>query len=90
MSTATVTSRVLKKESEIRCEVQENSSLSVKLTAGSAEIFGVEMAPNKEYIFRDQNIAIFTWYGCTLDISGDDSGLYESDSTPMVLSLIHI
>ena len=84
MSTATVTSRVLKKESEIRCEVQENSSLSVKLTAGSAEIFGVEMAPNKEYIFRDQNIAIFTWYGCTLDISGDDSGLYESDSTPMV------
>jgi polyribonucleotide 5'-hydroxyl-kinase len=76
--------RVLKKESEMRCEVQENATLSLKLIAGNAEIFGVEMAPNKEYVFRDQNIAVFTWYGCTLETSGDDSGLYESDTTPMV------
>ena len=74
----------LKKESELRCEVPENSSLVLKLVAGSAEIFGVEMAPNKEYVFRDQNIAVFTWYGCTIESSGDDSGLYETDSTPMV------
>ena len=76
--------RVLKKETEMRCEVAENTSLTLKLVAGSAEIFGIEMAPNKEYNFKDQNIAVFTWYGCTIETSGDDSGLYESDSTPMV------
>jgi polyribonucleotide 5'-hydroxyl-kinase len=81
---ANLKQRVLKKESEMRCEVQENATLSLKLVAGNAEIFGVEMAPNKEYIFRDQNIAVFTWYGCTIETSGDDSGLYESDTTPMV------
>jgi polyribonucleotide 5'-hydroxyl-kinase len=81
---ANLKQRILKKESEMRCEVQENATLSLKLVAGNAEIFGVEMAPNKEYVFRDQNIAVFTWYGCTIETSGDDSGLYESDTTPMV------
>eukprot|EP00428_Durinskia_dybowskii_P085932 CAMPEP_0170436592 /NCGR_PEP_ID=MMETSP0117_2-20130122/44224_1 /TAXON_ID=400756 /ORGANISM="Durinskia baltica, Strain CSIRO CS-38" /LENGTH=434 /DNA_ID=CAMNT_0010696639 /DNA_START=70 /DNA_END=1371 /DNA_ORIENTATION=- len=83
--------RVLKKETEMRCEVAENTSLTLKLVAGSAEIFGIEMAPNKEYNFKDQNIAVFHGMGARLRhlemivaFSGDDSGLYESDSTPMV------
>lgn len=77
--------RLLRKETELRCEVPENVSLSVKLIVGSAEIFGIEMAMNKEYTFKDQNIAIFTWYGCTIETVGDEgSSLYESDSTPMV------
>jgi polyribonucleotide 5'-hydroxyl-kinase len=79
-----VVTRQMKKETEMRCEVPENALLSLKLVAGSAEIFGVEMASNKEYTFSDQNIAIFTWYGCTIESSGDDSGLYDTDTTPMV------
>jgi polyribonucleotide 5'-hydroxyl-kinase len=74
---------VLKKESELRCEVQESQVLTLKMTAGSSEIFGVELAPNKEYTFRDQNIAIYTWYGCTIETS-TDSGIYIDDSTPMI------
>jgi polyribonucleotide 5'-hydroxyl-kinase len=74
----------LKKESEIRCEVPENSLLVLKLTSGSAELFGVEMALNKEYYFKDQNIAVFSWYGCTLESNGSDGSLYQTDSTPMV------
>lgn len=74
----------LKKETEIRCELGENDSLSLRLLTGSAEVFGIEMAPNKEYIFKDANVAVFTWYGCSLESSGDDSGLYVADSTPMV------
>ena len=35
-------------------------------------------------MFHDQNIAIFTWYGCTVESSGADSTLYIADSTPMV------
>lgn len=65
----------LKKETEMRCEIPENSTLILKLIAGTAEIFGIEMASNKEYTFRDQNIALYTWYGCTIETTGDDSGL---------------
>jgi polyribonucleotide 5'-hydroxyl-kinase len=77
---------ILRKETELRCEISESMTLSVKLVAGSgtAEIFGVEMAPNKEYIYRDQNIAIFTWYGCVIETTGDQNTLYIADSPPMV------
>lgn len=75
---------ILQKESEIRCEVPENSTLILKLVSGTAELFGVELALNKEYYFRDQNIAVFTWYGCKLESSGDDTALYQYDTTPMV------
>lgn len=75
---------ILKRETEIRCEVPDNLTLTLRLISGSAEIFGVEMAPNKEYIFHDQNIAVFTWYGCTVESCGADSALYVADSTPMV------
>lgn len=68
--------RHLKKETEMRCEISETSSLAIKLINGTAEIFGVELAPNKEYTFRDRNIALFTWYGCTIELSGDESGTY--------------
>ena len=82
---------ILKKESELRCEVNENSTLTIKVTKGTAEIFGIELAPNKEYTFKDQNIAVFSWYGCTLETSGADSSLYVADSTPMVAYMnIHI
>ena len=75
----------LRPESELRCEVGENELLTVRvLTGGSCEVFGVELLPNKEYTFTDVNIAVYTWYGCTLETSGDCSALYDSDSTPMV------
>ncbi|RYH19365.1 hypothetical protein EON65_26210 [archaeon] len=75
---------VLQKETELRCEVSEATVLTLKLTAGNAEIFGVEMALNKEYSFKDQNIAVFTWYGCSIESSGGESGMYIADTTPMV------
>jgi polyribonucleotide 5'-hydroxyl-kinase len=75
---------IVKKECELRCELNESSTLSLRVTKGTAEIFGMELAPNKEYTFRDQNIAVFTWYGCTIETSGVDSALYVADSTPMV------
>lgn len=73
----------LKKESELRCEVGEGAGLAVRLTSGNAEIFGVEMAVGKDYHFRDQNFAVYTWYGCTLETSGEGS-IYVADTTPMV------
>ena len=75
---------IIPKETELRCEVAENASLTIKLINGSAELFGIELALNREYYFTDQNIAIFSWYGCTIESSGNDSGLYLADTTPMV------
>lgn len=83
-SSSTKKEWLLKREAEIRCEVQENELLTLRLVAGSAEIFGVEMAPNKDYMFKDQNIAVFTWYGCTIESSGADNAIYLADSTPMI------
>ena len=75
----------LKKESELRCEVQEEAILTLKLLSGTAEIFGIEIAPNKEYHFHDQNIAVYTWYGCVIETKGaDSSAFYIADNTPMV------
>lgn len=76
---------ILKKESEIRCEVGENETLTLKLTSGSAEIFGTEMAQNKEYAFKNQNLAVFTWYGCTIESTGvGEHAIYLAETTPMV------
>jgi polyribonucleotide 5'-hydroxyl-kinase len=74
---------ILKGESEIRCEVTEENSLILKLLSGTAEIFGVEMAVNKEYTFFDENFAVFSWYGCVIESVGK-SQIYYSDSTPMI------
>jgi polyribonucleotide 5'-hydroxyl-kinase len=80
---------ILKKETELRCEAKENEWLTVRLTNGLAELFGVELAQNKEYTFHDQNFAIFTWYGCTIETisnitGGDGSSIYVADTTPMI------
>ncbi len=79
----------LKPESELRCEVLDDGGhvLIVQLLEGNAEIFGIELAQKKEYIFKDTNIAIATWYGCKIETSGPSnilSGIYVSSETPMV------
>jgi polyribonucleotide 5'-hydroxyl-kinase len=73
---------VVKTECELRCDVR-TETLTVKLVDGTAEVFGIELAKGKEYQFRNQNIAIFTWYGCKLETQGD-AEMYVADSTPMV------
>jgi polyribonucleotide 5'-hydroxyl-kinase len=74
----------LQPETELRCEVQENGSLRVVLLEGSAELYGIELALNREYTFSDENVAIFTWYGCRLQTYAEHVSAYISDSTPMV------
>lgn len=74
----------LKKETELRCFLKEGQTLSLWLIDGTAEIFGIEMAKNKEYIFEDRSFAIFTWYGCTLQSSGFDQTLHESQNQSMI------
>lgn len=75
---------VLGAETELRCEASsEHDPLILKLIEGSAEIFGIEMAQNKEYKFMNENFAVFSWYGCKIESTGEGT-LYSADSTPMV------
>lgn len=71
-------------EQELRCEIPESEPIAITLLNGNAEIFGMELVPNREYTFTDDNIAIFTWYGCVIEASGEKSTMYVADSTPMV------
>ncbi len=80
---------ILRPERELRILVKgDNRVITVKLLQGNAELFGVELAPRKEYNIRDQNAAIFTWYGCTIETvtTGDLSpeSIYEAETTPMM------
>jgi len=95
---STKTDRILLAETELRCEVSSQEILSVQITEGTAEIFGAELALNKEYNFCGRNLAIFTWYGCKLTteisplVTGQSSmaggsvasHLYVASDSPMI------
>ncbi|KAL3657324.1 hypothetical protein V7S43_017831 [Phytophthora oleae] len=80
---AETTEVVLAREGEYRVEVPPQTEVGIKLKSGSAEIFGVELAIDREYTFRDRKLAIFTWYGCTLEVRGAPEVAYTSEETPM-------
>lgn len=42
------------------------------LRSGTAEIFGSELVPKKEYVFSDVKLAAFTWYGAQIEASAID------------------
>jgi polyribonucleotide 5'-hydroxyl-kinase len=90
------TERKLNANAELRCEVSPNEILTLRIVEGIAEIFGAELALNKDYCFRGRSFAVFTWFGCKLitELSHAttqnnaathyNSHLYETDQTPMI------
>lgn len=74
---------VLAREGEYRVEVPPQTEVGIRLKSGSSELFGVELAIDREYVFRDRKLAIFTWYGCTLEVRGAPEEAYISEETPM-------
>ncbi|TQB76961.1 Cleavage polyadenylation factor subunit clp1 [Monascus purpureus] len=68
----------LSKGSEWRFEVAFGTAVRVKLLAGTAELFGTELAASQTYTFSGTKAAIFTWHGCTLESE------YTAEETPMV------
>ncbi|KAF7295436.1 mRNA cleavage and polyadenylation factor CLP1 [Mycena indigotica] len=81
----------LERETEYRFELDPDSSLAIKaglpngVVKGHAEVFGAELAANRPYIFGQEcKAAIYTWEGCTIEMSGHPSTEYVSEETPMV------
>ncbi|KDO26175.1 hypothetical protein SPRG_08536 [Saprolegnia parasitica CBS 223.65] len=79
----------LKPNCEFRFEVQGADDVLIRLKSGTAELFGAELAKEKDYRFRKCQLAIFTWHGCELLVTGKCSVSYTSDETPMA-SIINI
>ncbi|EGO21102.1 hypothetical protein SERLADRAFT_372905 [Serpula lacrymans var. lacrymans S7.9] len=74
---------VLEPETEYRFELDPGTSLAIKLLDGQAEIFGAELVEGIAYLFGFEcKAAIYTWQGCTLEIS-NASTEYISEETPM-------
>ncbi|GFF38019.1 hypothetical protein IFM58399_05091 [Aspergillus lentulus] len=63
----------LSKGSEWRFEVAFGTAIRVKLLAGTAELFGTELAASQTYTFSGTKAAIYTWHGCTLEVSAGDT-----------------
>ncbi|KAL4904938.1 mRNA cleavage and polyadenylation factor clp1 [Aspergillus multicolor] len=59
--------------SEWRFEVAFGITVRVKLLTGTAELFGTELAPAQTYTFSGTKAAIYTWHGCTLEVSAGDA-----------------
>lgn len=61
----------LEKETELRFEVEAGERVQLELLSGLAEVFGSELNRNKKYTFGPgSKIAVFTWQGCSLSLSG--------------------
>ncbi|XP_054933306.1 protein CLP1 homolog isoform X1 [Dermacentor andersoni] len=72
-------------ESELRFEVEGKEKVTVELKSGLAEIFGVELVKNKKFTFGPgAKVAVFTWHGCTLELSGKTEVAYVAKETPMI------
>jgi len=74
----------LEPKSEYRFELDPDVSLAIRLVKGKAEIFGSEIAVGRTYLFGSEcKAAVFTWHGCTIEVTGQASTEYVSDETPM-------
>ncbi|KAI0332555.1 hypothetical protein GY45DRAFT_1320756 [Cubamyces sp. BRFM 1775] len=74
----------LQPTSEYRFELDPGTTLAIKLVSGHAEIFGAEVAEGKTYLFGQEcKAAVYTWQGCTIEVTGHPSVEYLSDETPM-------
>ncbi|KAH8401390.1 hypothetical protein KR009_005104 [Drosophila setifemur] len=76
----------LEADSELRFEIeQKDAKVLVTLVNGFAELFGTELVKKKKYEFgMGAKVAIFTYQGCVLHVSGKMDVCYISKETPMV------
>ncbi|KAF7489999.1 Protein CLP1 -like protein [Sarcoptes scabiei] len=75
----------LEKGEELRFEV-ENETVNCKLIEGHAELYGTELRLEQQYSFqKGAKVAIFTFHGCELKLSGKSDVEYVAKETPMTL-----
>jgi polyribonucleotide 5'-hydroxyl-kinase len=73
----------LEKEHEFRFEVDFGTTATIQLVHGTAECFGTELALDRKYKYTGTKGAIFTWHGCTLEVT-NNARAYVANETPML------
>jgi polyribonucleotide 5'-hydroxyl-kinase len=68
---------------ELRVEVEQSQTASLKLVRGLAEIFGCELAEHKEYTISGTSVAVFTYHGAHVEVKGRFHA-YVAKETPMM------
>lgn len=82
------TQYVLQIENELRIVVGKESS-TIQLVTGLAEIFGTEMKLNEKYKLQPHSsIAVYTWHGCTIQVTGKTEEAHVVADTLMILNVI--
>ena len=78
------------KLAELRFNAPRDGLVRLTLLQGTAEIFGAELLPSekekgapREYMFGDQSVAVYTYYGCTVLLEGEVDGAYLAARTPV-------
>ncbi|XP_065360870.1 protein CLP1 homolog [Calliphora vicina] len=76
----------LEADSELRFEIEDkNAKVQIILISGFAEMFGTELVKKKKYDFCvGAKVAIFTYHGCVLQLTGKTDVSYISKETPMI------
>ncbi|GAB0090459.1 Protein CLP1 homolog [Sergentomyia squamirostris] len=71
---------------ELRFEIEtKDEKATVELISGYAELFGTELVKGKRYEFTTgAKVAIFTYHGCTLGLTGKTDVSYVAKETPMI------
>jgi polyribonucleotide 5'-hydroxyl-kinase len=70
-------------ETEYRFESSFTRPITIKLTSGTAELFGTDLAPDVAYTFHGTKAAVYTWNGCELEVTGARDEDYVAGETPM-------
>ncbi|KAL5006475.1 hypothetical protein ScPMuIL_015281 [Solemya velum] len=76
----------LEANSELRFEVEAGATVQLELAEGKAEIFGTELTTNRKCTFlAGAKVAVYTWHGCHIKLSGRTDVAYISKDTPMTI-----
>lgn len=77
---------------EWRIETAKTTTLNIKLESGTAEIFGTELSPNINYVFKESmKFAISTYHGCKISYTTtsplDSEYISEETTLKQILNL---
>ena len=65
-------------------ELLEKDGAKLKLKSGAAEIFGAEIGLDQTItLVAGSKLAVFTWYGAQIEITGQVHSAYIAEDTPL-------
>lgn len=77
-------------QTEWRFEAAVGRPYTVRLVSGTAEIFGIELAPNQPYNLAGSKGTIITWQGCQLEFTGEAESEYSAQETEYAVEWLNV